>query len=63
MINTNTYKGSYSDCSTYGGVVMVSDFDTENNKTHHFTDRILADFKFDKWCKYKSEYSAKENAK
>lgn len=52
----NRYQNYKVDHSTFGGVVYVSDFNTEytgfkNQKRSFIADRISSDFKFDKQCK------------
>lgn len=52
----NRYQNYEVDHSTFGGLIYVSDFNTEytgikNQKRSRVAERIISDFAFDRQCK------------
>lgn len=54
MIMPETYyrTGRYEiDHSTFGGVILSSDYDTGHSGSRNMATRIVATWNFDNWCK------------
>lgn len=54
MIMPETYyrTGRYEiDHSTFGGVILSSDYDTGHSGSRNMATRIVAAWNFDNWCK------------
>lgn len=50
MTKRNYKMTNYDDHTRFGGLIYLSDFDTEN-PCGNIADRIISDWKFDSQCK------------
>ncbi len=52
MPETFYRTGNYKvDHSTFGGVILASDYDTGHSGSRNMAERIIAAQKFDNWCR------------
>lgn len=45
------YRNNITDETHFGGLIYLSDFDTERPGTHNIASRIASDIKFEERCK------------
>lgn len=56
MLETYYRTGNYKvDHSTFGGVILSSDYDTGHSGSRNMATRIAAAQKFDNWCRNNKE--------
>lgn len=49
------YRNNITDETHFGGLIYLSDFDTERPGTHNIASRIASDIKFEERCKKSAE--------
>ncbi len=55
------YKNYQTDSTQFGGLIYLSDYDTERPTTHNIASRIASDLKFDQRCRNNAEIRASKN--
>ena len=52
------YRNNTTDSTHFGGLIHLSDYDTERPTTHNIASRIASDLKFDQRCRNNAEIRA-----